>query len=319
MKFYDCPTFFKDFLFFIETIKGNSKKTVDGYYIDLRTFFRFLIKYKESKNDTDIKDIDISNIDLEFVKKITLSDVYEFLHYISSDRNNNAVTRARKISSIRTFFNYLHIKVKLIDDNPVKDLSIPSSKKSLPKYLTLKQSIELLKKASNEFNKRDFCIITLFLNCGMRLSELVSINIYDIKDDRLKLLGKGNKERIIYLNDSCLNAINEYLKERKKILNIKDVNALFLSKQGKRISNRRVQQIVEEILKACNLNNEGFSPHKLRHTAATLMYQHNDVDIRVLKEILGHENISTTEIYTHVSNRQLENALKNSPLNKTIK
>jgi len=318
MKYSDCPDFLKDFLFFLETIKGNSKKTVDGYYIDLRTFFRFLISYKNNSKIGDIKNINIDTINLEFVEQITLSNVYEYLHYISNSRNNNAITRARKISSIRALFNYLHIKVKLIKDNPVKDLSIPSSKKSLPKYLTLEQSIEMLQKASQNFSKRDFCIITLFLNCGMRLSELVSINTYDIKNNNLKLLGKGNKERVIYLNEVCTLAIDSYRNERDKMVNIRDKNALFLSKQGKRISNRRVQQIVEDILRECNLDNEGFSPHKLRHTAATLMYQHGNVDIRILKEILGHENIATTEIYTHVSNKQLEDALKNSPLNKKI-
>ncbi|MGL5973463.1 MAG: recombinase XerC, partial [Oscillospiraceae bacterium] len=191
-KYDDCPYLLKDFLFYLETIKGNSKKTVNGYHIDLRTFFRFLLKYQFEKSDKPFEEIVIKNIDLDIIKKINISNVYEFLHYIANDRNNNPVTRSRKISSIRSFFNYLHIKIKVIDDNPVKELSLPSTKKSLPKYLSLEQSIELLQYTDKNLSKRDFCILTLFLNCGMRLSELVSINTYDIKENKLKLLGKGN-------------------------------------------------------------------------------------------------------------------------------
>lgn len=316
----DCPYFLKDFLLYLETIKGHSKKTVSAYYIDLKLFIKFL-SFNNNK-DTNInfneEIINIKNIDISIISNCTVSDIYEYLHYITNERNNSAKTRARKISSLKTFFKYLEIKSNLIKNNPLKEISPPSLKKSLPKYLTLEQSIELLKSTKNNFSSRDYCILVLFLNCGMRLTELVNINIYDIKNDNLKLLGKGNKERIVYLNDICVNAINEYLKERYIISNLKDKNALFISKQGKRITQRRVQQIIENILKHNGLSHEGFSPHKLRHTAATLMYQYNNVDIRILKDILGHENISTTEIYTHVSNSQVKDAMKNSPLNKII-
>ncbi len=312
----DCPPILRDFLFYMETIKGRSSATINSYYIDLRNFFRFMKELRGLlPSKTSFNKIPISDISIDFIRTITLSDVYEYLNYTLSERSNSAKTRARKVSCLRSFFNYLTSKAHLLEENPVKDLETPKLKKTLPKYLSLEQSLELLNHVDGEYQERDYCILTLFLNCGMRLSELVGINLSDIQDNTLRLTGKGNKERIVYLNDACLSSIQSYLAVRtKNISHIKDKNALFLSRLGKRIDKRRVQQLVSKHLQDAGLGNMGYSTHKLRHTAATLMYQHGNVDIRVLKEILGHVNLGTTEIYTHVTSSQLEKASDASPL-----
>lgn len=315
----DCPDFLKEFLFYMETIKGRSPRTVDGYYLDIRSFIRFLmIKNNLVSAETDYSDIKIGSVDFSLVKNATRIDAMEFLSEFQTNHNNQAKARSRKVSAIRSFYKYLTVSAGKLLENPMQNLETPSLKKALPRYLTLEQAIELLTHVQTNFTERDFCIITLFLNCGMRLSELCGINLSDIKDNRLKLLGKGNKERIVYLNNSCLDAINNYLlavDSGEKVKRI-DKNALFLNRNGKRISQRRVEQIVEDCLKLAGLDNMGISPHKLRHTAATLLYQNANVDIRVLKELLGHESLSTTEIYTHVSNKQIEEASNSSPLGK---
>lgn len=313
----------RDYLFYLETIKGRSPKTVQEYYTDLRTFFRFLLVYRSDNHaalsDDDLfQTIEISVVNLELLRSITLSDIYEFLHYVSSTRLNSATARARKVSSIRGFFKYLTVNQRLLDENPALNLEIPSAKKALPKYLTLEQSLELLNSVNNEESdnqERDYCMMTLFLNCGMRLAELVGINLQSIRDNTLVLLGKGNKERSIYLNQACLDAIAAYMPVRKEQHpSPKDPQALFLSRTGRRISRRRVQQIVESFLDKSGLGKMGYSAHKLRHTAATLMYQYGEIDIRVLKDILGHANLGTTEIYTHVSSQQMEHAAESNPL-----
>lgn len=314
---YEAPQILIDFLGYMQTVKGKSPKTVDEYYIDLRTFFRY-IKYLKKFVPENIvfEDITIKDVEIDLIASITLTDVYEYLNYLLVERNNNAATRARKISSLRSFFNYLVNKVGLLTTDPTKELDMPKKKTSLPKFLTLEQSIDLLNCVNGPYKERDYCILTLFLNCGMRLSELVGINLNDIRSDNtLKLTGKGNKERIVYLNDACISALNQYLKVRPKI-NLKDRNALFISKFNKRISPKTVQFIVKKYLAEINLDNQGYSVHKLRHTAATLMYQHGEVDIRVLKDILGHSNLGTTEIYTHLSNKQLQQAISSNPLAK---
>ncbi len=322
-KYDDLFPQLRDYLFYLETIKGRSPKTVQEYYTDLRTFFRFILIF-HSDDHSPLSDADafqktsISSVSLNLIRSITLSDIYEFLHFISSERSNSATARARKVSSIRGFFKYLTTNQKVLDENPALNLEIPSTRKSLPKYLTLEQSLELLNSVDEEDGdnrQRDYCILTLFLNCGMRLAELVGINLQDIRDNTLRLLGKGNKERSIYLNDACLSAIADYLEVRSQLHpHSKDSKALFLSRNGNRISRRRVQQIVESFLKKSGLGQMGYSVHKLRHTAATLMYQYGEIDIRVLKDILGHANLGTTEIYTHVSSRQMEHAAESNPL-----
>ena len=307
----------KDYLLYMQTIKGKSPKTVDEYFSDIRTFFRFI---KVSRGivsaSTPFEDIKVDDVDIELIKTVTLQDAYEFMNYLLRDRDNNASTRARKTSSLKSFFNYITVKKHLLDKDPIKELETPKRKKSLPKYLTLEQSIELLNAVDGKHKERDYCIITLFLNCGMRLSELVGLNVTDIRPDgTARILGKGNKERIIYLNSACINATTEYLKVRP-MDGVKDRNALFISAHLKRMSPKTIQALVYKYLEKIGLDSQGYSCHKLRHTAATLMYQHGNVDIRILKEILGHENLGTTEIYTHLNTQQMENAANSTPLSK---
>ncbi len=310
----ECPQYLNDFFFHLKIVKGRGERTVEAYYLDLRMFLKYLKLTKHNLPlNTDLSEISIKDVPIDWLKNFSLNDAYKYLYYISDERHNTATTRSRKASALKSFFKYLHVKANLIPNNPLINLELPSIKKSLPKFLSLEESIDLLKNIESSDSLRDYCIITLFLNCGMRLSELVGLNINDInfKEQTMRLLGKGNKERIIYLNNSCISALNSYLKERK--ISPAEPNAVFLSKRGTRISKRRVQQIVEDSLKSAGINREGLSTHKLRHTAATLMYQ-NGVDTLVLKEVLGHKSISTTEIYTHISNENLKKAADSSPL-----
>ena len=312
----EAPPIIKEFLGYVGTIKGKSPKTVAEYYLDLRTFFRYIkMSRKLISPEIDFEKINISDIDLDLIKTITLTDVFEYMNYLSSERHNKASTRSRKVSSLRTFFKYLTNKTGKLAVNPVEELETPKHKKSLPKYLTLDQSLELLSKVEGSTKERDYCILILFLNCGMRLSELVSLNLSDVRHgtSTVRIVGKGNKERIVYLNDACIDAIDRYIAVRPNNALV-DKNALFISKQNKRISPKTVQYIVKKYLSEIELGN--LSVHKLRHTAATLMYQHGHVDIRVLKDILGHENLGTTEIYTHLSDEQMANAAKANPLSK---
>lgn len=315
-----CPQILKDFLFNLLTIKGRSQRTIDAYYTDLRLFLRYLKASRKRlpMNEPNLADISIEDVSNEMILSVTLSDAYSFLNFVQTTNENNARTRARKVSSLRSFYNYLTNKEHLLEISPIKDLDTPNQRKSLPKYLTLEESRRLLQAVDGPTpsKERDYCIITLLLNCGMRLSELVGIKKGSIHwdDNTLVLLGKGNKERLIYLNGACLDALRAYLAVREEPAVKEYKEFLFLSKRQRPISPRRVEQIVERCLGQAGLDGRGFSPHKLRHTAATLMYQHGNVDIRVLQEILGHENLGTTEIYTHVSNAQIEDAVRKNPL-----
>ena len=311
-KYDDVPRYLRDFLNYLSVIKNKSTKTIDEYYLDIRTFLRFLCEYNGLTKD-EFNKIQTVDLPIDYIKKTELTDLYEYAAYLKTERKNNDNTRARKISSLKAFFNYLHIKAKLIDYNPTLELESPKTKKALPKYLTLEESLKLLSVIDGEYKIRDFAIITMFLNCGLRLSELVGINISDIKNDTLYVTGKGNKERTIYLNDSCIAAINEYLKVRPHD-GVIDRDALFLSRLNKRISNAMVQNLVKKYLILSGLDPKKYSVHKLRHTAATLMYRHGQVDVKLLQEILGHENLSTTEIYTHVDDSQLKDAVTRNPL-----
>lgn len=312
----DCPQILRDYLFYLLTIKGRSARTVDAYYIDIRTFFRFLVLHKNlGYADLSFEKLPIHIITLDVLKTVTLSDAYEYLHYISTERSNSAKTRSRKVSSLKSFFHYLCDKVHLLSQNPIAELEVPSVKKSLPKYLTLEQCLSLLKNVDGKYKERDYCIITLFLNCGMRLSELCGMNMTDIRENTVRILGKGNKERVVYLNEACQNALDTYIKYRNSHpIALQDRNALFLNRNGHRLGTRRVEQIVDDQLKKAGLDQYGFSVHKLRHTAATMMYQYGNVDIRVLQEILGHANLGTTQIYTHISSDQMEQAVQSTPL-----
>lgn len=315
---YDkLPPLVVDYLRYLEVVKNKSDLTVAEYANDLRTFFRFLLKSRGLADpECEFETVEISRIDLNFLKTVSLTDAYAFLSYCRSERKNEAVTRARKAISIKRFFRYLSVQMKLLDENPMQELDSPKLKKSLPKYLTLEQSLTLLDCVDGKYKQRDYCIITLFLNCGIRLSELVSLNVRDIRDDNtVRITGKGNKERLIYLNSACVRAIEQYLAVRPAD-GIKDKEALFISRNRRRINPRTVQNIVNNFLKKANLDGQGFSVHKLRHTAATLMYQYGDVDILLIKDILGHENLSTTEIYTHIVDKQLKDAVESNPLSR---
>lgn len=311
----DCPEYVKEYLLNLKLIKDRADRTEEAYYIDIRTFLRYLkLKHGDVQSDTPYSKISIKEVPFSYIENFTLYDAYEYMNYLKEIRGNSTATRARKTSALKQLYLYLHSKAKMLDKNPLEDLEMPRIKNKLPKYLSLEQSIELLKNIDSKHRSRDYCIICLFLNCGMRLSELVGLNINDYsKDNRtLRLFGKGSKERIVYLNDACIEALETYLKDRPS--NSKDPNALFISQQLRRINKRRVQFIVEEMLKKAGLSNLGVTTHKLRHTAATLMYQHGGVDPLVLKDILGHKSIATTEIYTHLSNENLKKAAESSPL-----
>lgn len=312
-----APPVVRNFLMYNETVKGKSSKSIDEYYLDLQTFLRYLLLSRGLVLSViEFDKIDISKVDIDLLKTVTLSDLYAFIVYCKNERGNNAATRARKVSTLRIFFKYLTVQEHLLDVNPAEMLESPKIKQSLPKHLSLDDSLKLLNSVIGNNSERDYCILTLFLNCGMRLSELVSLNITDIKaDGSLVITGKGNKERLVYLNSACLNAINDYLKVRPtEDINYNDRNALFISRNKRRISNKTVQHIVKTHLEKAGLGDMGYSTHKLRHTAATLMYQLGDVDIRVLKEILGHANLGTTQIYTHVANKQIQSAINANPL-----
>lgn len=316
-EFLALPEIVRDYVTYTETVKGRSGHTVDEYVSDLKTFFRYIKLYRGIVSaDTEFNEIAINDIDAKFLRSVTLSEVYEFLVFCKNERNNNSLTRARKSSSLRSFFKYLTVKRNILDVNPIDQLDSPKSKKTLPKYLTLEQSIDLLNSVSGDYKERDYCILTLFLNCGFRLSELCGLNVTDVRSDNsIRVLGKGNKERIVYLNDACVDAINNYLKVRPVDgVPADHKKALFLSRLKKRISRKTVQHIVYMSLEKIGLDGQGFSVHKLRHTAATLMYQHGNVDIRVLKDILGHADLGTTQIYTHLSNAQIKDAVESNPL-----
>ena len=319
-EFNTLPATVVEFLNYMSIIKNKSELTVLEYASDLRLFFKFLLIYRKKVNsDVEFDEIDVKDVDLELINTVSIQDAYAFLSYCRNERNNDAASRARKASALRAFFKYLAVNTKQIDENPMQELESPKIKKSLPKYLTLEESLELLKSIDGKAKERDYCIITLFLNCGLRLSELVGLNLGDIRSDNsLRVTGKGNKERIIYLNDMCVQAINEYLKVRP-VDGVKDKQALFISNRKTRISPKTVQHLVKTFLEKAGLGDQGFSTHKLRHTAATLMYQQGNVDVLLIKEILGHENLATTEIYTHIVDSQLKEAVASNPLNKATK
>ena len=317
------PSLVREFASYKAVMQNASEKTISEYLLDLRTFFRFL-RARELDIDVSSEDflnIDISGIDLDYIKNITTEDIYEFLLYADNDRENMAAAKARKLSAIKGFFKYLHIKRMMIDDNPAANIESPKKKQALPKFLSMEESLMLLEAVRGDRESksrvRDYAIITLFLNCGMRVSELVGIDLNDV-DRQLRSLtvtGKGNKQRIVYLNYACREALADYYAERTGEKHIATTSrALFLSNREQRISVKTVQWLVYKYLDMAGLESKHYSVHKLRHTAATLMYQTGNVDVRVLKDILGHEQLNTTQIYTHVSNRSMEEAMENNPL-----
>lgn len=325
-RYTDCPQILRDFLTYHETIKGQSQLTISEYYLDLRMFLRFMkLMRGDMPIHTRLDDIDIRSVDLEFIRSITTSEIFDFLSYLANDRTANpdspapdygisSASRARKLSAIKSFYKYLTVRTKQLQDNPVADLEYPKLRKSLPKYLTLEQSAALLQAVSGQNEKRDYAILMLFLNCGIRRSELVGLNLSDVYEDRIRVVGKGNKERIVYFGAACRKAIDAYLPERhKKVLT--DNRALFGSRNGNRISTDAVHALVKKALLQAGLDSTQFSAHKLRHTAATMMLS-GGVDVKTVQEVLGHENLNTTQIYTHIENTELKIAAEANPLSK---
>ena len=309
----EAPQVLREFLVYHDTIKGQSQRTVDSYFMDLRTFTRYLYVARDLvPRDTALEDIDIRGADLDFYGRVTLTEVYDFLAYLSRDRELNAASRARMITSLKGFYRYLTVKTKQLTVDPVQDLDTPKLQKSLPHYLTLEESRRLLSAVDGKNRERDYCILCLFLNCGLRISEMVGLNLADIRSDSLLIHGKGNKERVVYLNDACVEALNAWLSIRKDIATT-DKKAVFLSSRRKRVSVDAIQVMVHKTLLKAGLDASQISPHKLRHTAATLMLQ-NGVDVRTLQELLGHESLNTTQIYTHIANAELKKAAAANPL-----
>lgn len=325
-KYNDCPQVLKEFLIYHENIKGQSQLTVSEYYLDLRMFLRFV---KLMRNDmpisTALEDIDIRDIDLKFIEEIETADVFDFLSYLANERTINSdapapeygispTSRARKLSAIKSFYKYFTVRTKQLQENPVADLEYPKIRKSLPKYLTMEQSAALLRSISGPNEKRDYAILMLFLNCGIRRSELVGLNLTDVYEDRIRVVGKGNKERIVYFGAACRKAIDAYLPERNKQV-LSDNRALFGSRDNNRISVSAVHRLVKKALQQAGLDSTQFSAHKLRHTAATMMLS-GGVDVKTVQEVLGHENLNTTQIYTHIENTELKLAAEANPLSK---
>ncbi|EOU1470379.1 tyrosine recombinase XerC [Clostridium perfringens] len=309
-----------EFLNYLENVKGKSLNTIKGYSVDLGLFFKFLKVYKGLENNIElekIEEVEISDLGDNFIKDIKLSDIYAFLAFLEKVRNNSAYARARKVATLKSFFKFLNSKIKLIDENPTVELESPKINKRHPVYLTLDQSITVLNSMDkgNKNYYRDYCILTLFLNCGMRLSELCNIKIEKIKGDTLTIIGKGNKERTVYLNEASIAAIENYLKNRNDSKATEEAKKyLFLSSKYRPINKRSVEILVKKHIENAGFKDQKYTPHKLRHTAATLMYKYGNVDIRSLQNILGHENISTTQIYTHVDDETLREAVKTNPL-----
>ena len=325
-KYSDCPLVLKEFLAYHENIKGQSQLTISEYYLDLRMFLRFMkLMRNDMPIDSVLEHIDIKDIDLKFLESIDTSDIFEFLSYLANERSINAdspspdygisaSSRARKLSAIKSFYKYLTVRTKQLQENPVADLEYPKLRKSLPKYLTLEQSASLLKSVSGPNEKRDYAILMLFLNCGIRRSELVGLNTSDIYEDRIRVVGKGNKERFVYFGTACRRAIDAYLPERNKQV-LSDNRALFGSRDNNRISVSAVHRLVKKALLQAGLDASQFSAHKLRHTAATMMLS-GGVDVKTVQEVLGHENLNTTQIYTHIENTELKLAAQANPLSK---
>lgn len=318
------PQIIKDFMSYLQTVKGKSPKTAHEYYLDLRMFFRYMKQHRGLSEGIPFSEISIADIDIDFIRSITLSDAYNFLMYTVQERPKHqnsdnsdigliATSRARKISALRSFFKYLTDKAHLLENNPLQNLEYPTIRRSLPRFLTVEESQRLLMAVDGPYRERDYCILMLFLNCGLRVSELVGLNTTDILGEQIRVLGKGNKERILYLNDACVDAINAYLPHRLPTKVGESSKALFVSRNHNRMRKTTVEHMVKKYLQKAGLDEAKFSAHKLRHTAATMMYQ-NGVDIRTLQDVLGHENVNTTMIYTHIHDTNMKDAAQKNPL-----
>ncbi len=325
IDYTEVPKLVENFLKFQKNIKNRSDNTIKEYYYDLRNLFRFLVIYKSNNIDPleiDLDTVDISKLEIDFISEIETDDFYSYLDYLNKFYKSKTKTdlkptsRARKTATIKSFYNYLANNKKVLKNNPVVGLETPQLEKRIPKYLTLEEATSLLhsvKFNEEKFGQRDLCILTLFLNCGLRLGELINIDFKDIKDSKLTVIGKGNKERMIHLNKACNTALERYIAVRPK--DVVERDALFISERGTRIGRRMVEYIVKKYIKLAGLDPKKFTPHKLRHTAATLMHKYGNVDIRALQQVLGHETIATTQIYTHIDSDEVRNAIDSNPLN----
>ena len=314
----------REFLSYHETVRGHARKTADEYFLDLRAFFRYIKQIKGLvPPGTDLESLPVDDVSLSLVASVTLNDVYDYLSYLARDRATQpnspdtgyglgAAARARKVASIRSFYKYLTVKAHLLEENPVRELDSPKLKKTLPRYLSLDECLRLLESIEEPNRTRDLCMLTLFLNCGLRISELHSLNLSDIRDDTMRVIGKGDKERVLYLNAACMDALRDWRLVRTT-LPCPDKNALFVSQRQQRMSVQGIHFTVKKRLMAAGLDSRLYSTHKLRHTAATLMLQ-NGVDVRTLQELLGHEHLNTTQIYTHVEDSELRAAARAHPL-----
>ena len=311
------PLFLNDYLTYLDVIKGRAKRTVLEYYQDIAIFLRWLFCVQTKRPVSEAADVRIADVTVSMMAAVTLSTLYDYIRYLRDVRGNTPRSIGRRMSAVRSLFKYMTKTKGLLTVDPAQNIELPAVKRPLPRFLTLEESQRMLEEVEelpSADNLRDYAIVTLFLNCGFRLSELVGMNVGDIDfyNRQVRVLGKGSKERIVYLNDACLRAVDEYIKSRENPP--EEPRALFLSRNHRRICKRRVQQIVEHALMASGLGGRGLSTHKLRHTAATLMYQYGDVDTLTLKEILGHESIATTEIYTHLSSQKRQDAVDSNPL-----
>ena len=316
-RYSDVPRILRDYLNYMTVIRGKSQNTVKEYYYDLRMFFRFIYAMANNIDLNQLNKIKLDDFDEEILTKITLNDLYEFMAFINNTKSDNDNYRARKVSCLRSFFKYLHTRINFIEKNPAENLDSPKIKKRMPRYLTLEESIQFLQSIDGKYRQRDLAMFVIFLNCGLRLSELVGINLKNINLEKrtLRVIGKGNKERMVYLNDLCIDALNSYLPVRTiENVDYNDRDALFLSSKGRRISNRMVELLAKKYFDNAGLDSSLYSPHKLRHTAATLMYRDGNVDIRTLQELLGHTSLATTQIYTHICSDDLKNAAQSNPL-----
>ncbi len=314
----DCPEYLEKFLNYINIVRNLSDRTTEGYYIDLRCFLRYLkLKNRLADRDAKWEEIAVGDTPFEIVRNFNLYGAYVYMKWLAEVRRNNETTRARKTSALREFYRYLSQKSGLMTENPIAELELPNKRKALPKYMTLMESKSFLSKIEEDSQLRDYCIMTIFLNCGLRLAELCGLDLTDIsfENKTMRVLGKGGKERMVYLNDACISAISDYIKVRPDA----DTKALFLSNRKTRISRRRVQELTEKYVREAGLTNKGITTHKLRHTAATLMYQYGGCDTLVLKDVLGHKSVATTEIYTHLSSENLRAAADANPLSKVKK
>ena len=321
IDYSELPDYFREYLYYLKVQRNRTDRTVEAYYIDIKGFLRYMYALKNNAVKIDqeyLQSIEISEIPLEMLDSVIQLDVLQYLNYCREENKNSAKALARKLSSIRTFYKYFTTTSQRLKNNPVKNMETQHINQPIPKFLTKDESIQLLQAVDGKYAPRDYCMLMIFLNCGVRLSELVGINHNDIQGSWLKVLGKGNKERYVYLSEGCLSAISEYTEYKKSqiannALKVKDKEALFLSTRGTRITGRRIEQIVEDLLKKAQLDSKGITVHKLRHTAATLMYREG-VDILSLQTLLGHTNVGTTQIYTHAGNENVKQAVQNNPL-----